>query len=146
VKTEMARKRKFSSEELREDIARLSEQIGQKKLLVAAVVQTLRKVKPEKYGELLAVEVFQCVRRGGRVRLVKDRVHTGRWWVEVEPEREIVVHMPKVKKRPPDIMKCRACGAFVEKSEEWVINKIPVGVYKCKRCGVKNVWRGDKDV
>jgi len=141
----MARKRKFSSEELREDIARLSEQIGQRKLLVAAVVQTLRKVMPEKYGELLAVEVFQCVRRGGRVRLVKDRQYTGRWWVEVMPERKIVVHMPKVKKRPPDIIRCKVCNRWVEKSEEWVINKIPVGVYKC-RCGVKNVWRGDKDV
>jgi len=143
----MARKRKFSSEELRQDIVRLAEEIGKNRLLIAAVVRTLRMVKPEKYARLQAIEVFQCVKREGRVRLVKDRQHTGRWWVEVGPERQVVVHaLPRKKKTPPDILKCRGCGRFIEKTEEWVINKIPVGIYKCKHCGMKNIWRGDLDV
>ena len=77
---------------------------------------------------------------------MKDRQHTGRWWIEVVPERKTVIHKPVKMKKPPDIIRCRGCRRIVEKSEEWVINKIPVGIYKCKHCGMKNIWRGDIDV
>jgi len=141
----MVGKRGFTSLELRQDIEILSDEIQQTKLLVSAIVKTLKTLYPGRYKHLQAIEVLQCAKRNTRIRTHRDRKETGRWYIVVRPKPVITKHVkPKKGLKPPDILKCRHCGKYIEKDAEWVINNVTVGEYNCSNCGAKNTWRADK--
>ncbi len=126
------RKRNFSSEDLRQDIVELSRITGRDRLLISAVVRTLKLWKPERYKDLQETAVLYCTKKESPVR---TKWENNRWWVVVT--RAIQPFVCAQTKRPKQV-KCRHCGSYCNFTRTWQIDRTEVHEYLCTRCGTVN--------